>query len=100
MPSREEISNALTGNLCRCTGYRPIVDAAVRMFDAPAPKAPVNVAALAATLATLERDDTFHYEHAGQQFDAPRTRRRARAAQAEPSPPRAFSPAAPTSACG
>ncbi|SIT42827.1 Xanthine dehydrogenase, small subunit [Paraburkholderia ribeironis] len=73
VPSREAISNALTGNLCRCTGYRPIVDAAVRMFEAPAPKAPVNVAALAATLATLERQDTFHYEHAGQRFDAPRT---------------------------
>jgi xanthine dehydrogenase small subunit len=73
VPSREAIGNALTGNLCRCTGYRPIVDAAVRMFDAPAPKAPVNVAALAATLAALQRDNTFHYEHAGQQFDAPRT---------------------------
>ena len=73
VPSREAISNALTGNLCRCTGYRPIVDAAVRMFEAPAPEAPVNVAALAATLATLERKDTFHYQHAGQQFDAPRT---------------------------
>jgi xanthine dehydrogenase small subunit len=73
VPSREAISDALTGNLCRCTGYRPIVDAAVRMFDAPAPKAPVNVAALAATLATLARENTFHYEHAGQQFDAPRS---------------------------
>jgi xanthine dehydrogenase small subunit len=27
-PSRSEIEDALTGNLCRCTGYRPIVDAA------------------------------------------------------------------------
>jgi xanthine dehydrogenase small subunit len=73
VPSRETISNALTGNLCRCTGYRPIVDAAVRMFEAPAPKAPVNVDALARSLATLQRDDTFHYEHAGQRFHAPRT---------------------------
>ncbi|REG61151.1 xanthine dehydrogenase small subunit [Paraburkholderia sp. BL6669N2] len=73
VPSRETISNALTGNLCRCTGYRPIVDAAVRMFEAPAPKAPVNIEALSKTLATLERKDTFHYQHAGQQFDAPRT---------------------------
>jgi len=27
-PSREEIADALAGNLCRCTGYRPILDAA------------------------------------------------------------------------
>jgi xanthine dehydrogenase small subunit len=27
-PSREEITDALAGNLCRCTGYRPILDAA------------------------------------------------------------------------
>jgi xanthine dehydrogenase small subunit len=73
VPSRDAISDALTGNLCRCTGYRPIVDAAVRMFEAPAPKAPVDVPALSARLATLARGDTFHYEHAGQQFDAPRT---------------------------
>ena len=39
----------------------------------PAPKAPVNVEALSQALATLERKDTFHYQHAGQQFDAPRT---------------------------
>ena len=73
VPSRTEISNALTGNLCRCTGYRPIVDAAVQMFEAPAPKAPIDLEALSRTLATLERHDTFHYTHAGQQFDAPRT---------------------------
>lgn len=28
VPDREEIMDALTGNLCRCTGYRPIVEAA------------------------------------------------------------------------
>jgi xanthine dehydrogenase small subunit len=27
-PSRETIDDALTGNLCRCTGYKPIVEAA------------------------------------------------------------------------
>ena len=26
-PTREEIAEALSGNVCRCTGYRPIVDA-------------------------------------------------------------------------
>jgi len=30
-PSRVIIDDALTGNLCRCTGYRPIVDAAVEI---------------------------------------------------------------------
>ncbi|WP_206999062.1 xanthine dehydrogenase small subunit [Trinickia mobilis] len=72
VPSRQEINDALTGNLCRCTGYRPIVDAAVRMFDAR-PKAPVDINALAQKLAGLQRGETFHYEHAGQAFDAPRT---------------------------
>jgi xanthine dehydrogenase small subunit len=28
-PNRAEINEALAGNLCRCTGYRPIVDAAL-----------------------------------------------------------------------
>ena len=32
-PDRESINEALGGNLCRCTGYRPIVDAAVQMFE-------------------------------------------------------------------
>ncbi|MCP3726252.1 xanthine dehydrogenase small subunit [Paraburkholderia sp. CNPSo 3272] len=73
VPSRDEIANALTGNLCRCTGYRPILDAAEQMFKADALKQPIDVKALAQTLATLERTDTFHYESRGQQYDAPRT---------------------------
>ncbi|MFO1349778.1 MAG: xanthine dehydrogenase small subunit [Gammaproteobacteria bacterium] len=32
-PSRREINDALAGNLCRCTGYRPIVAAAEKMYE-------------------------------------------------------------------
>ncbi|HEX6138335.1 MAG TPA: xanthine dehydrogenase small subunit [Casimicrobiaceae bacterium] len=32
-PSRTEVNDAIAGNLCRCTGYRPIVDAAAKMYD-------------------------------------------------------------------
>ncbi|MEM7283865.1 MAG: xanthine dehydrogenase small subunit [Pseudomonadota bacterium] len=32
-PDREEMNHALAGNLCRCTGYRPILDAAKTMYD-------------------------------------------------------------------
>lgn len=31
-PSRRRINDLLAGNLCRCTGYRPIVDAARKMY--------------------------------------------------------------------
>ncbi|RKP50920.1 xanthine dehydrogenase small subunit [Trinickia fusca] len=73
VPTREAIADALTGNLCRCTGYRPILDAAQRMFELPRPQAAVDVEALSRALASIARDETFHYEHAGQSFDAPRT---------------------------
>lgn len=33
--NKEEVRSALTGNLCRCTGYRPILEAAEKMFELP-----------------------------------------------------------------
>lgn len=36
--TREGVVNALTGNLCRCTGYRPIIDAGLALQIYPAPK--------------------------------------------------------------
>ncbi|MFG1496747.1 xanthine dehydrogenase small subunit [Saccharospirillum sp. HFRX-1] len=32
-PEREAVLNALSGNLCRCTGYRPIIDAAMELLE-------------------------------------------------------------------
>jgi xanthine dehydrogenase small subunit len=34
-PTRQELADDLAGNLCRCTGYRPILDAGERMFELP-----------------------------------------------------------------
>ncbi|MDP3842626.1 MAG: xanthine dehydrogenase small subunit [Oxalobacteraceae bacterium] len=70
-PARREIDTALSGNLCRCTGYRPIINAARRMGQLPAVQ--FDRAAVATALHALQRDQTFSYSHNGQTFIAPRT---------------------------
>jgi xanthine dehydrogenase small subunit len=70
-PTESELRTELTGNLCRCTGYRPILEAGRRMFDGT----PVTFerAPLAARLRALRRADTLVYESGSQRFFAPRT---------------------------
>ena len=52
--SRDEAQHALSGNLCRCTGYRPILDAAQAMYQWPTP--PLNEAEILQKLELLTLD--------------------------------------------
>jgi xanthine dehydrogenase small subunit len=58
---RHELADALSGNLCRCTGYRPILDAGQRMFAAP--RVSFDPAPALAALQSLPAlDQTFVHE--------------------------------------
>ena len=41
-PTREEITDALRGNICRCTGYKKIIDAVVDAANHSAPAHPAE----------------------------------------------------------
>ncbi len=93
-PNRAQTCDAIAGNLCRCTGYRPILDAAQAMYQHAAPaqggcasgmeqwmftpattdNAPMpGEAALAATLRGLAHDDALHIRATQGTFIAPKT---------------------------
>ena len=93
-PTRARTCEAIAGNLCRCTGYRPILDAAQAMYQ----KAPTSAAScatnleqwlfspattseqplpgeseLAEKLAALAHVDALHLASPAGEFIAPRT---------------------------
>ena len=71
-PTRAALDDALAGNLCRCTGYRSILDAAAAIDRAPddfdeSEKKTVRL------LKSLRRAETFSYVSHGKRFLAPAT---------------------------
>jgi xanthine dehydrogenase small subunit len=64
-PSRTEITNALSGNLCRCTGYKPIIEATLLACRADADQLRLSDAADVPLLQQIRRASTPSYNLEG-----------------------------------
>ena len=71
-PAVGRINDILAGNLCRCTGYGPIVKAAQAMYDLPAPSA-VHENSDLAQLQAIAHDETVALQCGECRFFSPAT---------------------------
>ncbi|MEN3112554.1 xanthine dehydrogenase small subunit [Uliginosibacterium paludis] len=71
VPTATEAQQVLSGNLCRCTGYRPILDAAKRCRDYPLQR--IDRAPVRAALQELAASPSLDYSAPGGRFFAPRS---------------------------
>ncbi|MDB0280379.1 xanthine dehydrogenase small subunit [Acinetobacter seifertii] len=72
-PNKDKISDYLSGNLCRCTGYRPILDAAKKAYDYP--RVQLERQKVIHVLKDIQALPALHLNHHAQQFFAPKTLR-------------------------
>jgi xanthine dehydrogenase small subunit len=72
--TRGEINDAISGNLCRCTGYRPIVDAAFEACRTQGNALKVEDAADLPLLKTIQRPKHVPYDLEGNLTSKPLTR--------------------------
>lgn len=69
----EDIFDILAGNLCRCTGYRPIIDVARKIACKNDDRFSKNEAKIVQELNAIQRTTPLDYEYDGQRYFAPRS---------------------------
>lgn len=69
----EDIFDILAGNLCRCTGYRPILDVARKIAAENNDRFTKEESKIIEAVESLKRTSHMEYTHDGQKFFAPRS---------------------------
>jgi xanthine dehydrogenase small subunit len=72
-PQRQAIDDLLAGNLCRCTGYSPIIAAARKALRQPDRHFAARERRLVEQLQQLRPDESIRVEQNGRRFIAPTT---------------------------